>query len=313
MNANSRLSCVALGLSGLWLLAPTSSRAQIIGRAKIKSIQNVKYVENGDSSQSLDLYLPDTDSSELRPGIVFVHGGGWVGGDKGEFTSRAQELASAGYVVITINYRLAPKFRYPIPLQDCQAAVRWLRIHSADYHLDTSKIASMGSSAGGHLATMLGLTDDPKLTKDGEKISSRTNCVVDYYGRMDLTLEPTSDHHTDFRARFIGVDIADSEGAFKAYQDASPVMHIDKQTPPIFVVQGGIDEQVEPVQSDNMFEQLQKAGILCFYLKLAGQGHGFNGPSSDFAWRSVRVFLEMQLKPQTSSKPRQDKKSGAAP
>ncbi len=274
-------------------ITPTSAQNPI--RQTIKSTLNVKYVEGGDSAQSLDLFMPDNGSNDLRPGIVFVHGGGWVGGDKSEFTNRAKELAASGYVAISINYRLAPKNKYPVPLQDCQAAVRWLRARSTEYHIDPNRIASMGSSAGGHLATMLGLTDDPKPDREGQKFSSRTNCVIDYYGRMDLTIEPTSEHHTDFRARFIGAEIVDSDNAVKLYQEASPIMHIDKQSPSILIVHGGIDEQVEPIQSSNMFDQLQKAGIQCYFLKLSGQGHGFNGNGADFAWRSAQAFLDLQF------------------
>ena len=159
-------------------ITPTSAQNPI--RQIIRSTLNVKYVEGGDSAQSLDLFMPDNASNDLRPGIVFVHGGGWVGGDKSEFANRAKELAGSGYVAISVNYRLAPRNKYPVPLQDCQAAVRWLRSHSTEYHVDPNRIASMGSSAGGHLATMLGLTDDLKFERDGQKISSRTNVTVQY-------------------------------------------------------------------------------------------------------------------------------------
>ena len=112
---------------------------------------------------------------------------------------------------------------------------------------------------------------------------------------MDLTIEPTSEHHTDYRSRFVGAEIKDSDNAVKLYQDASPIMHIDKLSPPILIVHGGIDEQVEPIQSTLMFDQLQKAGIQCYLLKLSGQGHGFNGAGADYAWRSARAFLDMQF------------------
>ena len=277
---------------------PISSNAQSEvkepnGKAKITP--DLEYGHESGEIQKLDIYQPENSVGSNLPAVVFVHGGGWVGGDKKEFVTKATELATRGYVSISINYRLAPKHKYPAAIEDAQRAVRWLRTHASEYHVDPKRIASMGTSAGGHLATLLGLTDDPSRVGDGPVVSSRVNCVVDYYGRMDLTIDPTSEKHEDYRERFMGTTLATSIESQRAYRRASPFFHVDKLSPPILIVQGGLDQQVEPIQSDRMFAELQRAGIKCWYLKLSGQGHGFSGDAAEFGWSAAISFLKKNL------------------
>ncbi|MEP6754979.1 MAG: alpha/beta hydrolase [Chthonomonadales bacterium] len=259
--------------------------------AKAKIIRDIEYGHLSGESQKLDLYLPETESTSPVPAMVFVHGGGWVGGDKREYESKAIDLAGRGYVSVSVNYRMAPKHKFPAAVEDVQRAVRWLRSHAVEYHVDRRKIASMGGSAGGHLATMLGVTDEPGREGDGPVVSSRVLCVVDYYGRMDLTIDPTSDKHEDFRERFMGSLPDGNQETLRIYRQASPLYHVDKLSAPMLIVQGGVDQQVEPIQSDRMFHEMQKMGIKCWYLKLSGQGHGFSGEAADFAWSSAVTFL----------------------
>ena len=102
---------------------------------------------------------------ETRPGIVVIHGGGWLEGDKSSFTSRThgvpgniEDFAALGFVAVAINYRLSGEAPYPAALEDCKCAVRWLRAHAGEYRLDPDRIGAYGNSAGGHLALLLGMT-----------------------------------------------------------------------------------------------------------------------------------------------------------
>ena len=105
-----------------------------------------------------------------RPGVLMVHGGGWIGGDKAQYQKFGEKLAEKGYVAFSINYRLLPYFPHPAQIDDTQRAMRWIRAHAADYHLDPKRIGALGDSAGGHLVSLLGTTDtrdnsDPELAK----------------------------------------------------------------------------------------------------------------------------------------------------
>ncbi|HLK59775.1 MAG TPA: alpha/beta hydrolase [Chthonomonadaceae bacterium] len=262
--------------------------------AKVRVEKEVDYDMVDGGSLKLDLYRPATDGAIPHPGLIFVHGGGWSGGDKSEYMGKAQEMAEHGYVAITVNYRLAPKYHYPAAVEDVQAAVRWLRSHAIEYHLDPNRIGAVGSSAGGHLVSMLGVTDTRSEPQLAGQPSSRVNCVVDYFGRMDLTLEPTNHKFTEYRIAFIGKPKME---AMDLYEEASPVRHVDAQTVPFLLIHGWQDTQVEPVQSFRMFEALQKAKIECSLLVLGNAGHGFGGVPGEDAWSAARAFLDRHLHP----------------
>lgn len=291
-----RTTCVLVALTG-WLLAaalPTAARAAA-RRAEVR--KDVEYGRADGERLLLDLYLPAngpaTAATALRPGIVFVHGGGWTGGDKSGWARQAAEMAGRGYVCVSVNYRLAPKHRYPAAVEDVQTAVRWLRAHAAEFRLDPRRVGSMGDSAGGHLASMLGVLDTLDRRVPADAPSSRVNCVVDYYGRMDLTLEPVGTGGVNYRPGFIGKS---NEEGLALYQEASPINHIDARTVPFLIVQGTRDQQVEPAQSEHMMAALDKAGVEATLVMLAGQGHGFRGKPAQEAWTIVKAWLDRQLR-----------------
>jgi acetyl esterase/lipase len=291
-----RISVAALIFLTLVL---ASGNASASGQAKPvpvipRVIKDLEYGRVADVALKLDLYLPGEQTPELRPGIVFVHGGGWAGGDKKEFAPMAEQMAGRGYVAISVNYRLAPKYRYPAALDDVQRAVRWLRQRAGEYRLDPNRIGAMGASAGGHLAALLGLreTHDPAASGG---ISSKVQCVVDYFGRMDLTLEPTSTRgFTDYRPAFIGGTKAE---ALELYRDASPLSYVDAKSAPFLIVHGFRDTQVQLAQSERMLAALDAAGVEASLLTLAGQGHGFKGPGAMTAQNAAIAFLDRHLKP----------------
>src|SRR5437773_3017725 len=135
---------------------------------------NLRYREGPSKSWVMDLAMKKDRSGKPRPGIVFIHGGGWIEGDKSSFTSRKhgvpsniEDFAALGFVAATLNYRLAGEAPFPAALEDCQCAVRWLRAHARDYNLDPKHIGAYGNSAGGHLALLLGMPGkDDKLAAE---------------------------------------------------------------------------------------------------------------------------------------------------
>jgi acetyl esterase/lipase len=265
---------------------------RVLQSAAVRVEKDMEYGRAGGESLKLDLYLPAEDRAALRPGIVFIHGGGWSGGDKSEFADMAREMAGRGYVAVSVNYRLAPKYRFPANVEDVQKAVRWLRRHAAEYRLDPARIGAMGASAGGHLASMLGLLETRETGLPPNEPPSRVECVVDYFGRMDLTLEPTSASFTEYRVAYIGKSKSEAQDL---YVEASPITHVDPNTVPFLLVHGARDPQVEPVQSEKMLAALERAGIEASLLLLGGQGHGFRGAGAQMAWDAAKAFLDRHL------------------
>ncbi|HEY1171153.1 MAG TPA: alpha/beta hydrolase [Verrucomicrobiae bacterium] len=220
--------------------------------------KNVDYLGEG-RKEKADLYLPAEVPKGTRvPAVVIVHGGGWSGGDK--FASREQNigtnLALKGYVAMSINYVLAdPKgtnVAWPQNLYDCKIAVRWLRKNAERLQIDPDKIGAIGGSAGGHLVSMLALTEakdglDPKGPY-GE-FSCRIQCVVDLYGPINLTEREDIKMFRKTRAE-----------APELYKQASPHFYADKNDPPVLILHGTGDKTVPYQQSEFFAEALKKAG-----------------------------------------------------
>ena len=162
----------------------------VVGRAvggiRRKGLAKLPYVEGGHEQQRLDLYLPEK-AEGLLPLIVWVHGGGWEAGHKED--RPAQWLVGKGYAVARIDYRLSQHGMFPAQIQDCKAAIRWLRANAAKYHLDPERVGVAGDSAGGHLVALLGTTGDVKEFEGNlgnPEQSSRIQAVVDFYGPTDF-------------------------------------------------------------------------------------------------------------------------------
>ncbi len=152
----------------------------------MKFLRDVPYIEDGHERHLLDLFLPAKAAGRL-PLVVWIHGGGWQAGSKEGCP--AQWLVGKGYVVASINYRLSQHAVFPAQIEDCKAAIRWLRAHSAEYAIDPDRIGVFGGSAGGHLVALLGTTGNVKdLEGNGGNLdqSSRVQCVVDWYGPTDF-------------------------------------------------------------------------------------------------------------------------------
>ena len=139
---------------------------------KVEVVQSLRYREGPSKQWTLDLALPKDSPGKPRPLIVVIHGGGWLEGDKSSFASREHgvpgnivDFAAMGFVAATINYRLSGEAPYPAALQDCQTALRWLRAHAGEYHIDPNRVGAYGNSAGGHLALLLGMPTKEELRK----------------------------------------------------------------------------------------------------------------------------------------------------
>ena len=128
--------------------------------AGIRMEKDIAYIEGGDEAQKLDLYLPDKPADKPLPLIVHIHGGGWRAGSK--YPCPVAGLVLKGYAVASVEYRFSQKAVFPAQIQDCQAAIRWLRAHAKQYQFDTEHLGVIGGSAGGHLSALVGTSGGKK-------------------------------------------------------------------------------------------------------------------------------------------------------
>jgi acetyl esterase/lipase len=207
--------------------------------------------------QQLDLYVPTEHKNE--PLIVFVHGGGWEHGDKmGDSLNPSMlQLLWDGYAMASINYRLAaPDAVWPAQIQDCKAAIRWLRAHAKQYGYDPNRIGVIGESAGGHLVAMLGTTNGDKTFDVGENLgeSSDVACVVNLFGISDFTL-PMPAIATNVQALLGG-----------------PAPELARSAS-MLVVHGMADRLVPYLQSEVLVEAMEKVGAPFYVHTVVGGGH----------------------------------------
>jgi len=231
--------------------------------------KDIEYAKEGGESLLLDIYAPK-DLKKPAPTIVFIHGGGWSGGNKEEYKVYNIDFAKRGYVTASINYRLSQVAPYPAAVQDCKCAIRWLRAHASEYNIDPNKIGVIGGSAGGYLALMLGYTDDPSLEGDNlnKDQSSKVQAVANFYGPCDFTVE-----FARKAPQVTGLLQKTYEEAPSLFKDSSPIFYITKNSPPTLIVHGTIDQTVPIAQSDALAAKLAEAGVPYFYDKIEGWPH----------------------------------------
>lgn len=238
-------------------------------------VHDVVYTQGNGTPQRLDLYLPSNAAGTGRPGIVFVHGGGWVGGSKNDFADWARYYAAQGYVCASIDYRLAPAHAWPAQIDDTQASVRWMRKWAPFLGLNPSRIAAIGGSAGGHLVLFLGSTDtfndvDPEL----RGYSSRVSMVVDYYGPTDFG-QPKEWDPLIWNLITSMVGSPPSQG-FQKYRQASPITHVTPDDRPTLIFHGAMDTIVPVSQSRRHYQRLIQQGVIAEYVEFPTEGHGFS-------------------------------------
>lgn len=243
--------------------------------------RDLAYVRNGHPRQVLDLYLPP--QGEKRPLIIWIHGGAFRMGSKegNEHDQLPTAYLAQGYALASLNYRLSQHAIFPAQIEDCKAAVRWLRGHAADFSLDPDRFAAWGPSAGGYLATMLGLTGQVAGFEVGEylDLSSRVQCVVDFFGptdflQMDAHRLPEGMVHDtpdSPESELIGGPI--QEHAEKVTR-ANPITYVTRAAPPFLIIHGDCDPLVPYHQSTLLVAALEAAGVPVTFYTVVGGGHG---------------------------------------
>lgn len=234
-----------------------------------ETLIDVTYCTAEPSSQKMDVYFPD--SGGPWPALVYVHGGSWMRGDKSEALMFASGLTAQGYLVVSINYSLYPPARFPAMIQDVKCAVRSLRAHAGEYNIDSNRIGAFGVSAGGHLVSLLGTSDQSAGWDVGEYLdqSSRVKAVIAMAPVTDLSRNfPNADIEA---MRHVGF------GEDNIVQ-ASPITHVTSDDPPFLLIHGDRDEVVPYEQSQLMYDRLVQMNVPAQLVIVKNATHSFIAP-----------------------------------
>lgn len=311
MNTKSIFPLTRLGILGIaaLLVGFGKSQAQEVSQGEDGSQwnMNVPYIENQHRQHErhrLNLVIPPRKDGKKLPLVIWIHGGAfWTGSKDDKHLARA--LFDKGFAVCSINYRLSNSAPFPAQLQDCKAAIRWLRKHADQYGIDPDRIGVWGASAGGYLSAMLAVTGGVKQFEWGENLDqgSRVQCAVDWFGPTNFLL-------MDQQARDIpgadrNHDDADSPeslligGPIQEHQDkvkrADPCQYASKDDSPILIVHGKKDRLVPFGQSELLVKALRdvRAPVEFTPLDNAGHGEGFG----EAEHKAAEDFLIKHLKP----------------
>ncbi|MDG1572653.1 alpha/beta hydrolase [Robiginitalea sp. M366] len=247
----------------------------------ISIASNVTYKTTSSKSLQLDVYYPakklgkepwDKISEEKKPVLIYIHGGGWVEGDR---TSRFLGLLpylEKGWCVVNIDYRLLDNSHLVESLNDCLDAINWVNENSTKYKFDTEQLYLSGESAGGHLALLAGMIDANQLEVAGvHNRKGKIKGIINWYGitHMERALEFWND------STYTKLIVDQWKGAKADYlKMVSPIEHISSDTPPIISIHGDEDENVEIGQAIAFHNRLELKGIRNELIKIRGKKHG---------------------------------------
>lgn len=282
----SCFSLLALLLTATVAVAETPAKAIKLPPG-VQMARDIAYVEGGYEAQKLDLYFPEQTPENPLPLIVHIHGGGWRAGSK--FPCPVIHYATMGYVVASVEYRFSQVAVFPAQIQDCQAAIRWLRANCEKYHIDPGHVGVIGGSAGGHLSALVGTSGGKDaFSKIGgnEDQSDRVQAVCDIYGPGNFRTvvqqaaeDPNVKNIFEFNSpsdpysSLIGTRLDDQPKA----EAVSPVQYVSEDNPPFLILHGDHDALVPFAQSEELAARLGEKGVEVGLQKIPGAGHG--GPA----------------------------------
>lgn len=244
--------------------SPHPARSQV-GDPAVTVHRDVVYGRANGQDLLLDAYIPQVPG--LLPAVLLIHGGGWSDGDKASMAEEAAFVARNGMAAFSINYRLAPRDRYPSQIRDAQAALVWVRLNASRFGVDPRQIGALGGSAGGYLAVMLAVMGEGPL--DG---GTRVAAAVSWSGPMDLTRTVTREGNQGALRRYFGFPYQQDP---EAYRQGSPITHVDPTDAPVYLVNSDRELIVKP-QPVRMARRLQEEGVENVLQILPGGAHSEN-------------------------------------
>lgn len=278
----------------LAVCVPAALRADEVRSQRI--FKDVVYAELSDQSLKLDLYLPELKKN--APLVVWIHGGGWRRGSRNNLPVKS--ITQHGFALASISYRFTDKAIFPAQIHDCKGAVRWLRANADRYGYNKDWIAAAGSSAGGHLALLMG-TSGGVAELEGNvggnlQHSSSVQAVIDYFGPSDFVLRGETQPeraYTDKSGSFAlmgGVQGKRLDQEIEKF--ASPVSYVTADDPPLLIFHGSSDRTVLMDQSERIAKLYADAGLSVELVVLEGAGHGGSAFFQKEHFNRLKQFLE---------------------
>jgi acetyl esterase/lipase len=281
----------------MWRALIVSCVSMVAAAGDVSVWRDIEFAQAGDLSLKLDLYKSSAQKGQKGPFIVYIHGGAWRSGTRDEMPLKS--LVAEGYWAASVDYRLSPQARFPAQVHDIKSAIRFLRASQDKLQIDASRIVVAGSSAGGHLAALAGVTDgvaDLEGTVGGHlDQSSKVQGIISFFGAADLTtiLAQSTPHGLSVRVPALDLLLGgDPETAPELARLASPVFHVDRSDPPLLLLHGDQDLQMPINQSHELEGAYRAAGLRVKFEVVHGAGHGGKQFFDETRIRTVRGFLE---------------------
>jgi triacylglycerol lipase len=262
---------------------------------QIKVMRDIVFHEIGDQKLKGDLYRLDDETR--KPVVIMIHGGGWAAGDKWNMADHARQMAREGFVAFSVNYRLAPQWKFPAQVEDCREALKWVQQNADKYQMDPNRLALYGYSAGAHLAALLGCNPQPGLPAVKAVVAGGAPCDF-----TELSLENRT------MAYFLG---GSREEKPDVYRQASPKAFASEDDPPFFFFHGDNDRIVPLHNSRCLHDALQKCGIDSQFHEVTGQGHLLAFVNPEARLKAVE-FLQQKLQVSPKEKLEDEKKKQTA-
>ncbi|MFL2705657.1 MAG: alpha/beta hydrolase fold domain-containing protein [Gammaproteobacteria bacterium] len=243
--------------------------------------ESVEIGKGGEATLLADIFLPPKDETN-RPAILFVHGGGWLEGDRSQLRGYGILLARLGFVTMCNSYRLSTEAHWPAQIQDVKCAVRYMRANAEKLGIDPDRIGVSGNSAGGHLSLMAAVTSyDDSFEGDGgnNEVSSKVKATCAIYPPTtirQLDLDPLENAF----AMLMGSDASEED-----YTKASPMNYVSEDFPPCMLVHGSTDTVVPLKESTDFYDKLKEKNIPASLHVYSEEEHAFDGES--YKGRSV--------------------------
>lgn len=212
---------------------PDIQIAEGVADEYIRIKRDIVYQTIGDRKLHLDVFSPKNHANKPAPIILMIHGGGWSSGTKYHMEMMARDLAFNGYIAVPVGYRLSPEIQYPAGIEDLQYAVQWLAQNGASYGGNGKKIVVLGASAGAHLASFLGTTENDLLPYKKQK-SRYIKGIINIDGIVSF-IHPEAAQEGDAASRWLG---GGRDTHWHNWTEASPLEYVDKKSPPILFVNG---------------------------------------------------------------------------